>query len=61
MKKVCLQFETVLQLLDFLEMMALTKFQLDRISNIIICELNEADVELAMRTYHAKQLRAQFA
>ena len=61
MKKVCLRFETILQLFDFVDVMAITKYQLDRISNVIVCELGEADIELAKRTYHAKLLRAQFA
>jgi hypothetical protein len=61
MKKVWLRFETILQLADFLEVMAMTKYTIDRISNIIVCELGEADIELAKRSYHAKLLRAQFS
>jgi hypothetical protein len=61
MKKVWLRFETILQLADFVEVMAITRYQLDRISNIIVCELGEADIELARRSYHAKLLRDQFA
>ena len=58
MKKVWLRFETILQLVDFVEVMAMTNYKLDRISNVIVCELFDADIELAKRTYHAKLLRA---
>lgn len=61
MKKVSLRFETILRLFDFLDVVAITKYQIDRISNIIIAELNNADIELAERCYHAKVIRVQLA
>jgi hypothetical protein len=61
MKKVCLKFETILRLREFLDVVALTKYQLDRISNRIIAEMNTADIELAQRCYHAKVIHLQLA
>ena len=59
MKKVSLKFETILRLFEFLDVSAITRYQVDRISNIIIAELNNADIELAERSYRAKVIRVQ--
>jgi hypothetical protein len=59
MKKVSLRFETILRLKEFLDVVTITKYQIDRISNIIIAELNNADIELAERYYRAKVIRMQ--
>lgn len=59
MKKVYLKFETILRLAEFLDVVAITKFQIDRIRNIVIAELSNADIELAERSYRAKVIRMQ--
>lgn len=59
MKKVSLRFETILRLKEFLEVVAVTKYQIDRISNTIIVELSIVDIELAERYYRAKVIRMQ--
>lgn len=54
MKKVCLKFETILRLREFIDVVTVTKYQIDRIRNLVTAELNSADIELAERYYHAK-------
>lgn len=61
MKKVCLRFETILRLFEFLDVVVVSKYQIDRISNVIIGELNDEDIELAKRSYHARVIRVQLA
>ena len=61
MKRVCLKFETILRLKEFLEVVVLTQYQLDRISNRIVADLSLADIELAERCYHAKVVHMQLA
>ena len=61
MKKVYLKFETILRLSEFLDVVAITRYQIDRISNIVIAELSNADIEFAERCYRAKVIRSQVA
>lgn len=59
MKKVCLRFETILRLFEFLDLTAISRYRLDRISNILVAEINDSDIELAERCFHAKVVRMQ--
>ena len=61
MKKVCLKFETILRLLDFIDVATITQYQIDRIRNLVTAELSNADIELAEQCYHAKVMRMQLA
>lgn len=61
MKKVCLKFETILRLFEFIDVAAITKYQIDRIRNVVTVELSTADIELAEKCFRAKVLRMQLA
>lgn len=61
MKKVCLKFETVLRLFEFIDVAAITKYQVDRIRNLVTAELSSADIEFAEKSFRAKVLRMQLA
>ncbi|MDQ3279371.1 MAG: hypothetical protein M3Q06_13665 [Bacteroidota bacterium] len=61
MKKVCLKFETNLRLFEFIDVAAISNYEVDRIRNVIRVELSNADIELAERCFRAKVLRMQLA
>lgn len=61
MKKVWLKFETILRLVEFIDVAAITKYQIDRIRNIVTAELSNSDIELAEKCFRAKVLRMQVA
>lgn len=61
MKRVSLKFETILRLFEFVDLTAITGYKVDRISNVIVAELTNADIELAERCYRAKVVRMQLA
>jgi hypothetical protein len=61
MKKVCLKFDTIFRLFEFIDVAAITKYQLDRIRNVVTVELNNADIELAEKAYRAKVIQMKTA
>lgn len=56
MRTVTLQFQNILELLDFLEITKTTNCEVNRRDLIVICELSQADTELAVRSYRARLL-----
>lgn len=56
MNKVCLQFGDVFHLLEFVEFTKTHECPIDSEKLTIVCELSEADLELAINGYHATVL-----
>ncbi|HUC80802.1 MAG TPA: hypothetical protein VMR70_07790 [Flavisolibacter sp.] len=53
MKKITLQFSDLLHLLEFMAITHQHDCPIDTEKRIIVCELSEADIELAQQAYHA--------
>ena len=51
--KVTLRFLSIIELVDFSVLMHFPQLQIDPKNLTITCELSEADMELAKRSYHA--------
>ena len=57
MKKVTLQFDNILSLIDYLNNIKNYSCQLNRRDLMVTCELSEADIELALNGYQANILQ----
>ncbi|HEY0041116.1 MAG TPA: hypothetical protein VGB71_10665 [Flavisolibacter sp.] len=57
MKKVTLQFDNILSLIDYLNNIKNYSCQLNRCDLMVTCELSEADIELALNGYQANILQ----
>jgi hypothetical protein len=56
MTKVCLKFEDILLLLEFVEYTKTSDYDIDLEKGIVTGELSEADLELALHGYKASIL-----
>jgi len=61
MKKVTLQFDNILLLIDFLDVTKNYECTFNRPYLTVTCSLNQADIELALHGYQAKILHLEEA
>jgi hypothetical protein len=56
MKPICLQFESIIALKDFLAVIRNINCEVNYHRLTIICELTEEELQLAIRSFGAKQI-----
>jgi hypothetical protein len=56
MKKVCLQFQTITKLTDFLQLIENINCEINRQRLTVICEISEKELEMAIMDFDAQAI-----